>query len=451
MQAYVKKELPHHLLCLAAGLALALGFYFYPLETLVKYLAAALAAGAVLYNPAAGLYLVAGLLPFLPNTSLLLLGGLVGFSFLLHRVWQRKIKLEPVASEPVLVLFIAAVFVFSAIALNPQGSVRELSIYAVSFVLFFTLVNQLDSKERLYRFLAFSLLAALVVSFHGIYQYIIGVPVESAWVDVDRHPLLRTRVYSVFGNPNILAEYLVMLIPFGLALGLSVRDAWKRSLFLGITALMGLTMLLTFSRGGWVGLAAALVFFVLLKDWRFLLLLVPLAAVGMLFMPQVILERLVTIVSLDDTSNLYRLVVWREALGIIRDFWAAGVGLGYQNFLEVYPYYMITRVKTPFHVHNTYLQFLVETGIVGFTLFIWLLASVMKKGIKSLRGAVDPFLKNITIAALAATAGVMIQGFGEHILYMPKIITVFWLNLAVIFSCIRLQQDAGRMQDDRQV
>ena len=448
MKQFAAQELPRHLFCLAAGLILALGFYYYPLNTLAKYLAAAVAAAAVLYSPTAGLYLVSGLLPFLPNLSLLLLGVLVGVSFTFHRVWHRNLRLEPVASEPALLLFIAAVFVYSIISLNPQGSLRELSLYVVSFVLFFVLVNQLDSRERLYRFLVLGLLAALIISFHGIYQYIIGVPVESAWVDVERHPLLRTRVYSVFGNPNILAEYLVMLIPFALALAWSEKNGWKRLIFLGMTAVMGLTLLLTFSRGGWVGLAAALAVVALLKGRRFVLLLIPLALAGVAFMPQVFLERLVTIVSMEDTSNLYRLMVWQEAVGIIQDFWATGVGLGHQSFMEVYPYYMITRVKTPFHVHNTYLQFLVETGIVGFTLFVWLLVSIVKKGIKSLKHARDPFLRNVTIAALAATVGVMTQGFGEHILYMPKIITLFWLNAAVIFACIALQKKAKNNHRD---
>ncbi len=449
IQRIAGSRTPHFFFCSAAGLLLATASYVLPLDTLLKYLAAALAALLVLSSPTAGLFLAAFLLPFLPNLSLLLLGGLLGVSFLLHRVWQRDLRLEPVASEPALLLFMAAVLIFSVTSLHPQGSLRELSIYAVSFVLFFLIFNQLDSKERLYRFLSCALLAALLVSLYGIYQYIIGVPVESAWVDMDRHPLLRTRVYSVFGNPNILAEYLVMLIPFGLALAWSSGEKWKRFFFLAVTAAMGLTLLLTFSRGGWAGLAAALLFFVLLKNWRYLLLLLPLALAGAAFLPDVVLERLLTIFSLEDTSNIYRLVVWQEALGIIRDFWATGVGLGYQSFVEVYPYYMITRVKTPFHVHNTYLQFLVETGIMGFTIFIWLLASILKKGIKSLPQASDPFLKNMTIAALAATVGVMIQGFGEHILYMPKIIILFWMNAAVLFACLRLQQEVVRVGRDK--
>jgi len=432
--------LPLHLLCAAAGLVLAAGVYSYPLATFGKYLAAALGGLAVLYSPTAGLYLVAGLLPFLPNLSLLLLGGLVGFSFLLHRVWQRRLQLVPLAIEPPLLLFIAGLFLFSAVSVYPQGSLRELGLYLVSFLLFFVLVNQLDSKARLYRFLVIGLLAAFVVSLYGIYQYLIGIPVESAWVDMDRHPLLRTRVYSVFGNPNILAEYLVMLIPFGLALAWSARDGWKRSIFLGITGIMALTLLLTFSRGGWVGLAAALGFLAFLKDWRYLLLLIPLAFAGFAFLPQVVLERLLTIFSLEDTSNIYRLVVWQEAMEIIGDYWATGVGLGHQSFMEIYPYYMITRIKTPFHVHNTYLQFLVETGIMGFALFIWLLASIMKQGIQGLRQIRDPFLNSVIAAALAATVGVLTQGFGEHILYMPKVITLFWLNAAVIFAALRLGQ-----------
>ncbi|MGI5875301.1 MAG: O-antigen ligase family protein [Dethiobacteria bacterium] len=435
MQYTLKKQ--HTLFIFAAGLLLGAASYLLPAITVIKYMVAAVAGLLVLCNPTWGLYLLAGTLPFLPNLSLLLLAGLLAFSFIISRLCGPSKRLEFVLPEPAIVVFIIAIVVFTVISITPAASMREFSIYMLSFAAFFVLVNQLKSKNELYIFLLCTLLAAFIVSLYGIYQFVIGVPVESAWVDAARNPGLSTRIFSFFGNPNVLAEYLIMLIPFGLALVWSVRDYRKKMLLLAMTGTLTLALILTFSRGGWLGLAVGLFFFALLKDRRILFLLFFLvllfSLVGAVFMPDVFLQRFATIGSSQDTSNIYRLMVWEEALLIIKDFWATGVGLGYQAFRKIYPYYMLTRQKLPYHAHNTYLQFLVETGVVGFFIFLWLIVSVLKKGLQSLFSCRDLFLKNILIAALSAIAAILSQGVVEHFLYMPKIIMLFWLIIAVVF------------------
>lgn len=393
MQYTLKKQ--HTLFIFAAGLLLGAASYLLPAITVIKYMVAAVAGLLVLCNPTWGLYLLAGTLPFLPNLSLLLLAGLLAFSFIISRLCGPSKRLEFVLPEPAIVVFIIAIVVFTVISITPAASMREFSIYMLSFAAFFVLVNQLKSKNELYIFLLCTLLAAFIVSLYGIYQFVIGVPVESAWVDAARNPGLSTRIFSFFGNPNVLAEYLIMLIPFGLALVWSVRDYRKKMLLLAMTGTLTLALILTFSRGGWLGLAVGLFFFALLKDRRILFLLFFLvllfSLVGAVFMPDVFLQRFATIGSSQDTSNIYRLMVWEEALLIIKDFWATGVGLGYQAFRKIYPYYMLTRQKLPYHAHNTYLQFLVETGVVGFFIFLWLIVSVLKKGLQSLFSCRDLF------------------------------------------------------------
>jgi putative inorganic carbon (HCO3(-)) transporter len=448
MQNTLKKE--HTLLILTAGLLLGAVSYFLPTVTVFKYMVAAVAGLFVLYNPAWGLYLLAGTLPFLPNLSLLLLSGLLAFSFILNRLRNPINRPELILPEPAIVVFLIAIVVFTVISIDPAGSMRDFSIYMLSFAVFFVFVNRLESKNELYTILLCVLLAAFVVSLYGIYQFIIGVPVESAWVDATQNPELSTRVFSFFGNPNVLAEYLIMVLPFGLALTWSVPDYRKKFLLLGMTGVLALALILTFSRGGWLGLAVGLFFFALLKDRRVLLLLLfsalLLGLVGAAFMPDVFLQRFATIGSSQDTSNVYRFLVWEEAFLIVKDFWATGVGLGYQAFRKIYPYYMLTRQKLPFHTHNTYLQFLVETGAAGFLIFLWFIGSVIKKGLQTFFFCSDLFLRNLLIAALSATAAILTQGLVEHFLYMPKIIMLFWLNIAVIFLCRKLEggQEAAK-------
>lgn len=438
------REQVYYKLILLAGLVLGGVYYFYP-EQMVLKLVAVLAVGLlVLYNTRAGLYLFALSFPFLPNTSVLLLAGLIGGAFLLKRLLRGKLALEQeqqVPVEPPLVIYMILITLATLFSVTLVGSIRDYVIYVFAFTLFYVLISQLDNREQLYRFITWLLLGSLLVSLYGVYQYIIGVPAESGWVDSTQNPDLQTRVFSVFGNPNILAEYLLLVIPYGLAVGLAVTDYRKKLIFFGITGAMAFTMLLTFSRGGWLALAVAIVLFALMKDRRLLMLIFLLGVVGIIllpFMPDVITQRLASIGNLQDSSNNYRIILWSEAITIIKDFWATGVGFGHLAFREVYAEYMITRTKTPFHVHNTYLQVLVEMGVLGFTVFMWLLVSIFKTGIKSLMLSKDNFVNYIIIASLAAIFGILVQGMSENIFYLPKIIMMFWINVAVLMVCAKL-------------
>jgi len=152
------------------------------------------------------------------------------------------------------------------------------------------------------------------------------------------------------------------------------------------------------------------------------------------------LQRISTIGSPLDTSNAYRLRVWQESLGIIKDFPLTGIGLGHESFLSIYPFYMLDRGKSPFHTHNTYLQVLVETGIIGLLVFLWLLLSYFKRGLKAIASTRDKELKYLMIASLSATVGILTQGIGEVIIYLPKITILFWINIALLFLSIKIAE-----------
>lgn len=428
------------LFILFGALALSL-MHVLPVVTALKLTAAAAAGFLVLYNAAWGLFIFAFILPFLPNTAVLLLSGLVGASFVLHRLRTGRLTLKPLPVEPALVLYLLIAAATTLASIHLSGSIRDLAMYVAAFIIFFVLLNQLQSKEQLGVFLSVLLFGALLVSLFGVYQYIVGAPMPAGWVDATQNPTIRTRVYSVFGNPNVFAEYLVMMIPFGAALFFAVKHVLAKLVFLGATGIFTLTLLLTFSRGGWLGLLVGLLVFALLKDRRILILILIAALLGTALMPDVILKRIGTIGSPLDSSNSYRFTVWRETIRIIRSFPLTGVGLGHQSFMKIYPFYMLDRGKRPFHSHNSYLQTLAETGIIGLLVFLWLLAGTFKRGLKAVAATRDPFLKHIIIASLAAIAGVLVQGMGEVIIYLPKITTLFWMNVALIFLCIQLDKD----------
>ena len=114
--------------------------------------------------------------------------------------------------------------------------------------------------------------SAGAVSLVGVMQYLLGVTGESSWVDSEMFSSITTRVYATLQNPNVLAEYLLLIIPFAAAGVMTARRWWGRVLYVLAFGVMCVCMLLTMSRGGWLGLLFAGAVFLILMDRRFILL-----------------------------------------------------------------------------------------------------------------------------------------------------------------------------------
>ena len=84
------------------------------------------------------------------------------------------------------------------------------------------------------------------------------------WADPGSISQGTIRIYGPVGNPNLLAGYLLPIVPIALIACLRWQG-WGRRLFAGMTVVLSTTaVVFTYSRGGWLGLLAALACLVLL-------------------------------------------------------------------------------------------------------------------------------------------------------------------------------------------
>lgn len=184
-------------------------------------------------------------------------------------------------------------------------------------------------------------------------------------------------------NPNVMAGALVLLLPCALASLLfgGGHLSWRQLIpATGAALLMVFVLILTQSRGGWMGLGASLIIMALLR-WRRGWLLIPMVAIA-----GIIAVRLLGVVTVLNmlTANKSlggldtRLEVWSRALYMIEDFPLTGVGMGsFQEVAEVlYPFFTVSR-DVP-HAHNLFLQVAVDLGIPGLVVWlaIWMVAIV---------------------------------------------------------------------------
>ena len=220
--------------------------------------------------------------------------------------------------------------------------------------------------------------SGLLVSLYGIYQWFFGDNTGHAWLDKEMFGDIALRVYSTLENPNVLGEYLLLMIPLCSALVWTRKTLLSRLYYFAVLALMLLCMLLTQSRGCWLGLILAAAIFAVLTDKRLVLLAAAVLFVLPFVLPESIIARFTSIGDLTDSSTSYRLYIWLGTLNMLKDFGIYGIGLGSNAFNKIYPFYSYSTVAAP-HAHNIYLQLLCETGIVGLGLLLLTVVSALRK------------------------------------------------------------------------
>ena len=376
------------------------------------------------------------LMPFLPDMAgLLMMYSLVGV-YLFNDVLNEHKDLTKSNMDIPIVLYVIVITISTFTSISFMGSFRDLALHLGGLSFVFVMSNSIKTKNTFNAIVTVMVFSASLVALYGIYQYFVGVEIDKAWLDVENNPDIRVRVFSVFHNPNILAEYLIMVIPLSVGLFWNTKKMSKKIIFLGTTLIMILAMLMTLSRGSWVGFAFSALIFILLIEKRLLLSIIPISLGAVYFLPQTIMNRILSIGNFADSSIAYRFTMWDITLDIIRDYPIAGVGFGHLPFKQVFETYI--RTMPIYHSHNTFLQTTAEMGIPGLIVFLFFLFILFKYGILNLVKSQDRYIRILSAGALSSLAGVLAHGMAENVLYLPRIIFTFWILVGFILTLDRI-------------
>lgn len=275
------------------------------------------------------------------------------------------------------------------------------------------------------------LISAAGTVLYGIYQYAHMLTLhEAEWVDNSAFPLLKRRMYSTLYNPNLYSAFLLMMMGGTASMSIWTRHTWHRIGYIALFAALGLCLILTYSRGAWLSVAALVFFFGLVWDkrlWLLFLLIPPI----LLFYHGGVTDRLLSIFyhSEADTSVSMRLDMWYSAMEMIIEHPLLGVGWGAFKF--VYPVYneLIQEAGiTIFHAHNMFLNIWAETGVLGFVCFFCFFYGNAYYGWKLLNmPQVHTFDRSAAMMMIAAVVSQTICGFSDYDLFSTQISLTFWL------------------------
>ena len=368
--------------------------------------------------------------PILPTMAVLGL-VMVGFCSLLLNILRKKHRLQYASVNRFVILYAAIYLVATFTSVTPRESLLS-GILSVAFILFTVVLGSAITKRQQLDAIVFLLvLSGAAVSAYGICQYLFGWGYQSsAWVDSEMFSSIGFRVTATLQNPNMLGQYLVLMIPVGGAKLLSVKTWKERAFYFASCGLMCVCMILTFSRGAWLGLVfAAAIFFVLL-DPR-LILLAPVALVALYFvLPETVISRFTSIGNLKDNSTSYRVYIWLGSLAMLKDgYWLSGVGPGESAFNAVYPAYSYNTIVAP-HAHNLFLQIVCDAGICALIIFLLALFWYFRSLCAGLAKEKDFTGKMLHIAFISGMAGFLVQAMTDYSFYNYRVMLIFWVYLA---------------------
>ncbi|MBE6542305.1 MAG: hypothetical protein E7672_07655 [Ruminococcaceae bacterium] len=359
----------------------ALTYFVSPLYMIILIVAVP-ALYLVLIKPEIGVMALFFLTPFLET---MVLAGIVIYTTLCYMIklfrGKRVLRIEPI--DITVIAFMVLTFFGGTISLSNASLKRALLM--ICFIFAYFLVSQLIyRREWLVRCTAACIVSALIISLYGIILYYLGGGYSSsAWLDKQMFSGIASRAVSTLENPNMLGEYLILIIPIAVASFISRWEGIKRFQLFFCIAAMGVCLILTWSRGAWLGLLIALLALVFIWHRRSMWLVIGgVASLPILFsiMPESIKYRITSIGDLADSSTSYRVYIWNATVEMIRDNVLSGIGIGEEAWDRIYPLYSLNGIEAAPHSHNLFLQIWLELGLFGLIVFLAVIFLIFQAG-----------------------------------------------------------------------
>lgn len=232
-----------------------------------------------------------------------------------------------------------------------------------------------------------------------------------------------------------LGGYYVIILPIFLAFLLDdISLDWfkyKQNLIIPFTVCIA-GFIANNTRGAWITVSIvsiiALFVFGIRKPKKLLCGLIAIAlCIGFVVNNQYLFQRVKSITSTTNHSNVERTLIWGSAFRMISDYPIMGVGPG--GFTGLYQKkYISPKAKEPDvrHCHNLFLQIFSENGILGIVSFLILYIYFIYYGIKE-------YLKNknyISILISLIVLSVMLQGLTE---FNASVFKDMWLMIGMCY------------------
>lgn len=352
---------------------------------------------------------------------------------------ENTLTARPSEVNYVLLLTVCAIITIP-IARSPQMAWASFNdTYSKVVMIFIVMVNVVRTEQRLKQLIWLAFAVGIMLAYFGINNYATG----NLTVEGYRSS---AQVAGMFGNPNSLALHFVIMTPIAVVMGLATRNYLLKIVYFGLAVMFVGGNVVTFSRGGFLGLLAAS----LVMAWKLgrgnrvqvLTICIIIGAIFIAVAPgnygvrilSIFIPGLDPVGSSNERSKLLETSIWVT----LRNPW----GIGMDNFTLTNPRGLVT--------HNSYTQISSELGVAALYCYIMLIFNPIRRLFWIEREMVERGEKTwfyyMTIGFQASFAGWCIASFFDAAAYLW-----FLYYLVAYAVCLRrvyqLRQDAAAIEN----
>lgn len=253
-----------------------------------------------------------------------------------------------------------------------------------------------------------------------------------------------------FAGINGLAAFTAQSATFLLALASFEKRFWVRAAYYSLAVFSAICLMYSLSRGGYVAFLVGWLYVGLFKNRKLLLLLAVFAFTWATLVPPAVQQRVEMTYdpqsgTLDNSANT-RLSLWDDALRVFDSNALLGTGFNTYEYMHLNKktdgtagYYEDT--------HNYFVKVLVETGIAGLLLFLWLLAKLFREGYQLFRRSQDPFYASLGFGATGwLVCAVVACMFGDRWSFL-QVNGYMWVIAGMVVSARSLEETAAETCD----
>ena len=357
---------------------------------------------------------------------------------------------------------------FHSISINRYATRHELLLLLAYLSVFFVIIGHYRTKKQL---------SSLVctVFYLGIFLVLLALLQKATWngrllwfypIDGDHIKSKLDYIWGPFIYRNNFACYLEMIIPFGLGLLVynapghkSSRTALQTNLFVRILAspnfftftgyfiavlIMTAALFATLSRGGISACVASFACFVWLTRKRS-----SLRSRSLYFSAIALaISAVVVFAAWDRIENRFegagyidRATVWKDSLGIMRDYPLFGSGLG--AFESTFHHYQTRYNNALFdHAHNDYVEVVTDTGVIGMLLISGAAALLFSSLYRRWRSKRSIFAQCIGAGGLSASVALAVHSSTDFNLHLPATALLFTVVVAITYVAVHNLSDS---------
>ncbi|MCC6730888.1 MAG: O-antigen ligase family protein [Chthonomonadales bacterium] len=336
-----------------------------------------------------------------------------------------------------ILLFLGVALVSCALSSNKAFSIQETTRIAAGVLLYFVVAYQFRRSEHLSKLFDTLLFVGVAASLYGFVQYSTGETLRAA---------------GPFGNPQLLASFLMILLPIVAVVAITERKAGRQLAAQVATVLMAACLLLTQTRSAWLGSAVGLGVLAILAiavaarnrpsslaSRKHELVLPAVMLVGVIVFlalwPQTntLLQRATTFSNVSAQATFQsRQAMWRDAASTIASRPLTGIGVG------LYPVrYSAAHPSLSNDPHNFWLKTAAEMGIPAAMLVALALAAFLFVGLRRAYTMDAGIRRSLLMGAIAATVAFAVDAVSNPSWGLAQTSMFFWLVLGLGVGALR--------------